>query len=299
MRRDLRVQRHAFTLVEMLVSIAVLTLFLLVVAQLLNSAATISTLDNKRMDADNQGRLVLDRMAVDLNQMVQRSDVDYYLKSGTASQAGNDQIAFYSQVSGYYPSSGAQSPVSLVTYRVNSDSASFSYNKLERMGKGLVWNGVSATDRPVVFMPLTISATWPAATSSSASDADYEVIGPDVFRFEYYYLLVGQKVGATTYPSKLSNTPWDTRIPGHNTVAGFQDVAAVGVTIAVLDPKSRVLASPSQLATLRGQMTDFSETMQPGDLDAQWQSAVNATTAVPRPAASAIRIYSRLLSVGL
>ena len=30
---------------------------------------------------------------------------------------------------------------------------------MERMGKGLVWNGVSATDTPVVFMPLTISGS--------------------------------------------------------------------------------------------------------------------------------------------
>ena len=37
---------------------------------------------------------------------------------------GNDQIAFYSAVPGYYPPTGSQSPVSLVAYRVNSDSTS-------------------------------------------------------------------------------------------------------------------------------------------------------------------------------
>ena len=297
-RRDLQAHRHAFTLVEMLVSIAVLTLFLLVLSQLLNSAATITTLSNKRMDADSQGRLVLDRMAVDFGQMVKRSDVDYYLKGGTGgSQTGNDQIAFYSHVRGYYPPSGSQSPVSLVAYRVNSLSGATAFNKLERMGKGLLWNGVSPSSTPVVFSPQTISVNWPTATTNNSIDPDYEAVGPDVFRFEYYYLLIGQTVGGTIYPSTLSYTPWDTRIPGHDTVAGFRDVSAIGVTIAVLDPKSRVLVSDSQLGTLRGQMPDFSQTMQPGDLNGQWQSAVNATTAVPRAAASAIRIYSRIFPI--
>lgn len=296
-RSDSRAHHDAFTLVEMLVAMAVLTLFLLVLAQLLSSAATITTQSNKRMDADSQGRLVLDRMAVDFGQMVERSDVDYYLKGGTGgSQTGNDQIAFYSHVRGYYPPSGSQSPVSLVAYRVNSLSGATAFNKLERMGKGLLWNGVSPSSTPVVFSPQTISGSWPAATNNSV-DSDYEVVGPDVFRFEYYYLLIGQTVGGTTYSSKLSYTPWDIRIPGHTAVAGFRDVSAIGVTIAVLDPKSRVLVSDSQLGTLRGQMPDFSQTMQPGDLDAQWQSAVNATTAVPRAAASGIRIYSRFFPI--
>jgi prepilin-type N-terminal cleavage/methylation domain-containing protein len=315
MPRFFRHHRRAFTLVEMLVSIAALTLFILIVTRLLNSASTITTLGNKHMDADSQGRSVLDRMAVDFGQMIRRSDVDYFAKRTAApnsvggTMVGNDQIAFYSQVPGYYPSSGSQSPVSLVSYRVNSDSSSKTYLKVERLGKGLVWNGVSTTDAPVVFSPLKISdiAAWSGATKPypdpNYSDPDYELIGPQVFRFEYYYLLKGQTVGGTTYSSILSYTPWDTRITGHTAINGFQDVSAIGVTIAVIDPKSRVLVSDTQLGTLMGQMSDFSLNMhsgsptQPGDLDAQWQLAVNATTAVPRAAASAIRIYSRLFPI--
>src|SRR5262249_54217725 len=147
---------------------------------------------NKRMDADSEARQVLDRMAIDFEQMVKRTDVDYYVKLANQQRQQNDQIAFYSAVPGYYPSTGAQSPVSLVAYRVNSNSASASYNKMERLGKALVWNGVSTTDTPVVFLPFTISTTWPYATNQNpdpSSPSAYEVIGPDVLRFEYYYLL--------------------------------------------------------------------------------------------------------------
>ena len=66
--------------------------------------------------------------------MVKRTDVDYYVKDRYPARLTNDQIAFYSAVPGYYPSTGAQSPLSLVAYRVNSNSTSIgSYNKLERL----------------------------------------------------------------------------------------------------------------------------------------------------------------------
>src|SRR6476620_4686 len=53
----------AFTLAELLVSIGVLVLLVLLFAQLLNSAAAITTLGRKQMDADSQARELLDRMS--------------------------------------------------------------------------------------------------------------------------------------------------------------------------------------------------------------------------------------------
>ena len=267
----MRRSKHGFTLAELLVSIAVLALLVLFVSSLVNSAATITTLGNKRMDADSQARQLLDRMAIDFTQMVNRSDVDYYLKSSVNPQTGgNDQIAFYSGVAGYQPatsSSTQHSPISLVAYRINSQ------NKLERMGKGLVWNG-STADTPVVFLPLTIAATWPAATNAT-TDADYQEIGPQVFRFEYYYLLTN---------GNLSVTP----------TSGMQNVAAVVVDIAVIDPKSKVPLTDLQITALVGQLDDYAAGMVPGQLLAKWQSKLDANTSgLPRPAVSAIRLYER------
>src|SRR5437762_2508418 len=155
------------TLVELLVTIGVLVILVLLATQLLNSAASITTLGHKQMGADAQARQLLDRMAVDFAQMVKRSDVDYYVKSSAASplrnvpQTGNDQIAFYSSVPGYYPASIYQSPVSLVAYRVNSLSSSSSYDKLERMGKGLLWNAATPTPAPVVYIPIPLASPLP------------------------------------------------------------------------------------------------------------------------------------------
>src|SRR5438270_4619100 len=192
MRKALR----AFTLVELLVAISILVVLTLTAATLFESASNATIRIDKHIEADAEARPVLDRMAIDIAQMVKRTEVDYYLKSPASPQTaippapGNDQLAFFSQVAGYYPSTGSQSPLSLVAYRVNSDPTSQAFNKTERLGKGLVWTGVSASSDPIVFLPLQISSIWPAATNSTADPQnDYEIIGPTVFRFEYYYLL--------------------------------------------------------------------------------------------------------------
>ena len=267
---------NGFTLAELLVAISVLALLVLFVSRLADSAAAITTLGHKKMDADSQARQLLDRMIVDFAQMVRRPDIDYYVKSSANTQPGNDQIAFYSTVPGYYPSTGSQSSVSLVAYRINAQ------NKLERMSKGLVWNGVSASNAPIVFLPLTISATWPAATNT-AVDIDYELVAPQIFRFEYAYLL---------NDGTLSDTPWATSA-GHFNVNGMQDATAIVVSIALIDSKSRTLIADSQLSTLLDNLPDFAPSMNPGDLVAQWQSVIDGTTGMPRPALQGIRFYER------
>ena len=123
-----------------------LVLLVVLFTQLLNSAATIVTLGNKGMDTDSQARQLLDRMAIDFDQMLKRTDVSYYVKTVGNTETGNDQIAFFSAVPGYYSQAGYNSNASLVAYRVNADSNSASYNHLERMGKGLALNGAYTTD---------------------------------------------------------------------------------------------------------------------------------------------------------
>ena len=372
-----RERASAFTLAELLVTVGVLVVLVFLASQLLNSAATVTTLGHKQMDVDSQSRQLLDRMAIDFAQMVKRSDVDYYLKSSsfatgaptpapacspacssvystgvrTLLQPGNDTIAFYSSVPGYYPSTGSQSPVSLVAYRINPQ------HKLERMGKGLVWNAVSTTDTPVVFMPIPLASplpiaelpyptpnptstpAWPTVadfTASPTPEPSVEVIGPQVFRFEYYYLLKGQTDPinpGTTYSPIFSDTPWDTRICScpspaptptptaiptatplpvatatppllccHVAPEGMQDVAAVVVVIAVIDPQTKVLVTDAQLERLNGAdgstpvLVDYVAGMTPGELLAKWRAALDLNTAglVPQ-AISGIRVYERYL----
>ncbi len=334
---------EAFTLAELLVSVFVLTIIIFMVAQLMNNAAAITRTGHKHISTDTQARAVFDRMAVDFSQMLERTDIDYYVKGPTnynghgqghgwgrrrqTGQQGSDQLAFFSQVPGYYPS-GSASPISLVAYRIyegaNTDPA---YLKLQRLGKGLLWNGVSNPNQPptnpqftspMVFLPLLINDRWPDATSGSTANDDYETIGPGVFRFEYYYLL---KSG------QLNDTPWDIFArPNQQTLTtpekiGLADIESITVAIAVIDSASRALinaASSTSLDDIASDMADFRSARgrgfggrkNIGDLEYSWYTTLvgdatqgipgiissgqtSSGSPVPPEAAKAIRIYSK------
>ncbi len=283
-----------FSLIEVLVSMAVLALLIALIAQMFSSATSVATSGEKRMDADSQAQAVFDRLGLDLALSPRRSDLDIFSKSPDFPQTGNDQIAFFAETPGYFSGgtsgSGERTSVSLVGYRINETEA-----QLERLGKGLLWNAAAGGGTPLVYLPLKIEDTWPAATDQ-ASDADYELVGPQVFRFEYGYLLKGRTLpDGSMLPALMSVTPWDERPGvGHTAVDGFRDVAAIVVTIAVIDPKSQVLASATELTSLAASMSDFSPSAQPepGDLEKQWQSAIDSS-GLPNPVTSSLRVYHR------
>jgi hypothetical protein len=231
--------------------------------------------------------------------MLKRTDVSYYVKTLGNTQTGNDQIAFFSAVPGYYSQAGYNSNASLVAYRVNADSTSASYNKLERMGKGFPLNGAYTTAPiPLLFRDgssnTTIQGVWPAAANSTAADSDYETAGPQVFRFEYYYLLSSNFIT----PNQLSAGPW-----ASTDAFSVKDVAAIVVAIAVIEPKSKVLlttANMEKLAGTNGQtspLVDFTTGWVPGQLLSTWQTALDGITDMPRPAISSIRLYERYFYV--
>jgi type II secretory pathway component PulJ len=275
----------AFTLAELLVSIVVLIALVLLFSRLFVSATAITVSGNKRMEIDGQIRPLFERLAADLARMARRSDLDFFGKGTAAPNSvggtmpGNDRFAFYSAVPGYHASSGSPGPISLIAYRINA-------NTLERMAKALLWNGASSTDTPVLFLPLTISSAWASATNS-AGDPDYELIGPYVFRLEYYYVLKNGAVGAT---------PWDAG-SGHLTSNGLQDVAAISICLAALDSKSRLLTSDADLNTLALALNDFSPSMNPGELLTQWRNALDSSTGIPRQALAAVRLYERTFAL--
>jgi hypothetical protein len=344
----------AFSLIEILVAVSVVTIMVFILGQLMGHATAVTQASGKHIDTDTQARTVLDRIAVDFAQMLKRTDVDYYLKGSVgytghgnghayghkvAGEQGSDQIAFFSQVTGYYPSTGSQSPISLVAYRVNSLPASPAYLRLERMGKGLLWNGVSNTTvsnpnnknsrnitYPIVFAPGQVAAgtgpwvqpwgPWAAAitndtsgnlNNSGSQDSDYEVIGPNVFRFEYYYLLKNGLI--TDIPWDQDTRPTQTSLTTPANI-GLVDVEAIGVAIAVIDQSGRALIDASSLDDLASDFADFKSAhgrgvgaqKKVGDLEADWDNVLktiiasgktSTNSAVPPAAASAIRVYGR------
>jgi hypothetical protein len=330
---------------------------------MVNTVATTIRPANKRIDTDTQARVVLDRMAIDFAKMLKRTDVDYYIKAPIgyknpnshgkgrklqSGQLGNDQMAFFSEVPGYYPS-GEQSPLSLVAYRINNNPASATYLQLERMGKGLLWNGVnngttSSSPYPIVFATGQIVATcnnnkcpctgtagpwagpWSGAfcndNTAQSVDPNYEAIGPNVFRLEYFYLL---KDGSVTDSPRITSAPvnWSDSNPLSAKLNAFCDVEAIVLVIAVIDPASRALVYPNALFNLMSDLPDFATAHGNGygnqqktisSLESTWNGTLFGDSTLglpgivntgqtsdgspfPPEAAKGIRIYNRYIDV--
>ncbi len=295
---------HAFTLVELLVSMVVLSLLLAMVSQMVNGTLSVSTNSTKRLDMDSQVRLVFDRMAVDFSQIVKRSDVDYFFQKNPASPTAmglpgeDDQMAFYSETTGYFPAviTGPvpKSNAALVGYCIRNNTSvpttdpTYKKRQLVRLSKALVWNGVSTTGA-MTFLPQTLLTAWPTVFSGGSTpatadmtggtDPEYQVIGEQVFRMELSYLM---RYSSTS--TILSDTPYlstnvqNTSTPNVLPFNAMRDVVAVVVSVAVLDNTSRQLVQPADLDTAAAALQDVNATtfaQAPTKTPAQyWQAAL-------------------------
>jgi len=156
---------------------------------------------------------------------------------------------------------------------------------MERLGKGLVWNG----PRGQHAGRLSADDDSDRLAAGDEHDRRYELRVHRAGDLPVRVLLSfeGTNVQCTAEPAILSGTPWDTRM-NHTSVNGLCDVAAIGVTIAVVDPASRISCRTHSFH-LAGQMNDFAATMQPGQLETQWtQHSRPAVCRIlrPRPFAS-------------
>ncbi len=279
-----------FSLLEILVAVAVMALLVLMVSQLVQSGTAVISGSRKNLDADAQAREVFSRFALDIAQMAKRADMDAIFSD----QDGNKKIFFYSEAPGFAASGANLSSVSLVGYRVASSGG------LERLGKGLPWSGAGTptfltyptTNSSAALPQSTLAGTWSGALGSSpaydGADPDYHSLATGVFRLEYCF-------------QKKDGTHTLTRDPAK----GFRDVSAIILSLAVLDGDSRKIASDTTgmaAALPSPTAADLAADVLPAEL---WQNLVNnnsafATSAgVPAPAASRVRIYQRAFPLNL
>lgn len=230
-----RARGGAFTLVELLVSVTILTVLTVMTAQMVGSAARVTNASRQRMEADSQARTVLDRIGSDLARMLKRPDVDclFAKRDGGSDTVGaNDAFYFLSEAPAYFdasPDANAKSTASLIGYRINSKF------QLERLGKGLTWDGApplpaSSGPAPVPGGPVhltyptgsatanpasTLDGRWPASidgpatTYNEANEPDAHVLADGVFRLEICFLLTDGKfsVYPVTFPNGLTHNP--------------------------------------------------------------------------------------------
>ncbi|XHR27171.1 MAG: type II secretion system protein J [Chthoniobacteraceae bacterium] len=230
-----RLVEGAFSLVELMVSVSVLTLIVMMVSQLVNSATVTTINSTKLIDTDSQARLIFSRMAEDFAAMFNRPDLNYYFHSRSG---GNDELYFFSQVTGYVaeqdPAGTSDSSIntaSLVGYRVNDTVAGSNRAELERLGRGLHWadiasqNETSGAATSIVHLPLLIrdafskaladpynNSSNPNPSLSKTAAPEWDVIGDQVFRMAFCFLLKDGTFSLT--PVSGTGVTIESRSPG-------------------------------------------------------------------------------------
>jgi prepilin-type N-terminal cleavage/methylation domain-containing protein len=260
---------NGFSILELLVAVAVLSIVVVLMAQMLGSASTMISGSSKRMAADEEARLVFDRMAADFSRMVKREDVD----SMFVGKVGNDEMFFYTDSPAIYASTTNNSPVAVVGYRVES-------NSLVRLSEGKNWDDL---------MFLTIGTTGSTNTNSwivnHTNSVNRSTIGPSVFRMEYTFLM---KPGSTNVlgATNTTNTYSQANVDG----MGLKDVSAIVVTLGVLDETSRKIVDSTTLSNVAAGFQDATA----GPVATNWSATLPGLSG---PARSATRIYQRYIPV--
>lgn len=269
---------RAFTLVEFLLSAAILSLLLVVVTMMVDATSRVATRSGNRMDAENEARLVFDRMNLDFNGILQREDVDFVLrKNGTGLPGVNDELYFYSEVPGSSVSPAQQSEVSLAGYRIGNRS------KLERLARELVWSD-PATSNPdqLTFLPRRIldNTNW-AANLQAGSSQCFQLLGDQTFRLEFSFLL--KPPPGTTNPPALATS-----------AARLTDIAAIIVALGVLDQRSGVIVSNYDRL-----IESLPDAQANAEILSSWTTVIEkpdfaTRAALPPTAAAAVRVYQRI-----
>lgn len=276
------IAQAAFTILELLVAMTILAIIVGLIARVTSDASRSITGGEKRLDADSEARVVLDRIGMDLARMPKRADLIYSFEKRTGD---NDRFAFFSEAAGVMSGSDGRSAYSTVCYDVALSGSTGGFPGASFF-PGMVL-GRAAISRPW-HQALTFGNT--PGTSGELfppSNSDYSVIGDQVFRFEYTYLLKPASAGSNPVFSTSPSITGTTATTG--TIAGFKDVAAIVVGIGILDRNSRQTMTTD---TWAGLVTMLPDAVPGQDILSGWNYALK-TTNMNTEAKRNIRVYQR------
>jgi prepilin-type N-terminal cleavage/methylation domain-containing protein len=272
-----------FTLLELLVALAVLSMVVVLLLQTISSTSTASGSTKRHLDMDAEARSIFDRVQADIDSMVIRQDVDALFlglpQDGSGGLDHNDQFYFYSQTPGYSAATSGLSSVSMVGYAVTNQ-------QLVRLGMAKSWD-----DLP--FLTTNLSVTGFTTTNlpqclGSATNY-WHVIGPSVFRMEIGLMMKGATTnadGSVNYSNSYASLS-NPSFPRH----GMANVAGVVVALGLLDPQSRMNVQPSQMSNLASVLSDC---LTNGGIPMNnWETNLALSNGIPPILANRVMLYIR------
>jgi prepilin-type N-terminal cleavage/methylation domain-containing protein len=216
-------ERHGFTLLEILVSISILSLMLVVLAQLAEISSKSMNDGVRRADNFTKARSALDLFASDIANGIFRSDLGAF----------RDDKGLYSE--GFFtrrPGIGGDRPLSLIAYRNNQMSS-----VLERASKTILWS-----DPFIGFGDATKISRF-----SSLAPTDYQEIATGILQLQFYFIDASGNYGreyANGYNTSSAGTSF--------TAATFS--RAVGIALVSVDETTyQLLKTTGDIQALAGE----------------------------------------------
>ncbi|XHR27682.1 MAG: type II secretion system protein J [Chthoniobacteraceae bacterium] len=337
LRLDLYSTAHkrGFSLLEVMVAVAVLTVIGLMVVQITEATSRTTRLSNRTIDAASQARQVFDRIGTDLAALPRRRDMDFYAGNGGSTSGyysvynTSNILLFLSRVSSAGATSASRK-VSLVSYRVaahpdNKDSTGAPRLCLIRAGIPVDWTpgwgtgtgfmGLKSDGFPVRLSDAAFpSALLPLAPSTSNANS-FDVMAPGVIKMVVGFQLYPDNEVVTLAGSPTSfgnaqgqivyNAPVRT-VTGLDgtTTAEYIDldrVCGIVVGLVIVDAASLKLLSAHHISTLAGKFSPPADTDNLLPVQA-WASTADGLPNLllgqaPLPALQSVRVFQRYYPV--
>lgn len=271
----LRHRCPAFTILELLVAIAVLAMIVGLLATAMSEASRLTVRGHKQMDLDSDARLVFDRIASDIRRLVPGDDID---AGFVTDDSGNSRPAFFTRVRGVGGTSSSVRPVSLVGYRLFQAGARNVGSpplQLQRAAVASEWTGSFLTFSET---PDLRRADGVFAFSDPGA---FQSLSEQILRFSIRFL-VEEEDGSY----RLQALPPDR----------IESIRAFVIGLAMLDLRSQEILTSDQILSVA---SAFSNPAEGADFLTAWNSILTAPTfpphGVPAGATTGLRVYQRTI----
>lgn len=299
-RPSARSPRRAFTLLEILVAVAITALIGVLIVQLISATTTATQQSNRGIDAASQARLAFDRLNLDLSARVRRMDVDLTASPDLA--AGSAPLLFFSEVTSAGIPSADNRGVSLVGYRIGT-SPETPRRCLLRAGAPLSWSQAGFIGTSTNGLPTPLSSA-PVALA----DADFDALAPAVI-----HAAMGFQLYPDGQPATLQNGSQVTSCRGQivysppvrrdasgqpTALVDPSRIAALIVGVVAMDPRTMERLTDSQVGALAAAFSLPDDGILPM---AKWgpiaDNASGLDPSVPLSARQSLRVFQRAFPI--
>ena len=294
-------RREAFTLIEMMVAVAIMATLLVLFATMISHVSDISKTGQKRLDNDNAGRLALDIIGGDLAGRIVREDMSTLLIE-RGSTNPNPTLSFLTEAAATLPSglvvSTPPDTPALVGFKLTNPSTG-----LERFSQQLTLASLPQVVSASQTNPLGSLMDDFRAADTSQTNSPAQTIAGEVIRMEVEFLNATNGVFMTNPPlltnpvlcvsSNYSTNSLHTlsSIP-IGILPDWRNVQSIVVTLVCVDLATKRLASVSNNLESIASSFPASTGLSTNPVSVAWQSNALSLRRPGLPAAS-IRIQTR------